>query len=155
MYHEAFCCSCQLPAPFPQYMNNYLSSAANKAPARTSIDPPVFAIILFICHAWSRHTGRETAMKTRQQTPTMHLRAKRATLQRKEAITRPSFGTCRSHCLGGDERPPSRPQPTTAQTNYLTGSFCIHGGPRDRTRPVFYLFLIHQMAVAHKAFRVS
>lgn len=42
-------------------------------------------------------------------------------------------------------------RPTTAQTNYLTGGFCIGGWPQEHARPISYLFLIHTIAVAHNA----
>lgn len=55
-----------------------------------------------------------------------------------------------SHCLRGDKRPPSQPQPTTAQTNYRTGRSCIHFGSCNRTCPVLYLLLIHEKAITTK-----
>lgn len=67
----------------------------------------------------------------------------------------------RSHCLVGGRKGGvmnglyHTRRPTTAQTNYLTGGFCIGGWPQERACPVFYLFLIHTIAVAHRALRES
>lgn len=71
--------------------------------------------------------------------------------QGQEVITLPPFGRvlC-SHCLGSDKRPPSQTRTFTAQTNYWTGSSCIHCGLCRHTCPAFYQLLIHEMAITER-----
>lgn len=60
-----------------------------------------------------------------------------------------------SHCLRGDKRLPSQPQPTTAQTNYRNGRSCIHCGPCNQPHMPSFLSAPHSWkGHYHKALRV-
>lgn len=158
MYHEAFCCSCQLPGPFAQYMNNYPSSAANKAQAHTSTDP-FLSSLLYCSSVMCREDSRGEEHQWRADSKLPRCIWGSQTWERKPsrrldlALVAQSL-SCRREERGVMNGLYHTRRPTTAQTNYLTGGFCIGGWPQERACPVFYLFLIHTIAVAHRALRV-
>lgn len=158
MYHEPFCCSCQLPGPFTQYMNNYPSSAANKAQAHTSTDP-FLSSLLYSSSVMCREDSRGEEHQWRADSKLPRCIWGSQTWERKPsrrldlALVAQSL-SCRREERGVMNGLYHTRRPTTAQTNYLTGGFCIGGWPQERACPVFYLFLIQTIAVAHKALRV-